>query len=120
MSYLFYSCEYLTDLDLSHFNTSNMTSMIYMFQDCKELTTLNLSNFDTSKVSGTIYGLFNRCDKLHTLRLDNCSNDTINKIITSTGFPTGTIEGVTRKIYCKEANAAGLTAPTNWEFEYVD
>jgi hypothetical protein len=60
------------------------------------------------------------CSKLHTLRLDNCNNDTINKIITSSGLSTGTIKGVTRKIYCKEENAAGLTAPTNWIFEYID
>jgi hypothetical protein len=64
--------------------------------------------------------MFSGCSKLHTLRLDNCSNDTINKIITSSGFPIKTIEGVTRKIYCKEENAAGLTAPTNWIFEYID
>ena len=64
--------------------------------------------------------MFSGCTSLHTLRLDNCSNDTISKIIASGGFPTNAIEGVTRTIYCKEENAAGLTAPTNWVFSYVD
>jgi hypothetical protein len=64
--------------------------------------------------------MFNKHNKLHTLRLDNCSNITINKIITSSDFPTNAIPGVTRKIYCKEAEAAGLTAPKNWVFEYID
>jgi hypothetical protein len=64
--------------------------------------------------------MFYDCNKLHKLRLDNCSNATINKIITSYGFPTNAITDVTRKIYCKKAEAAGLTAPKNWVFEFVD
>jgi hypothetical protein len=64
--------------------------------------------------------MFSGCVNLRTLRLDNCSNDTINKIITSASFPTGLINGETRKIYCKQANAAGLTAPDGWEFVFVD
>ena len=60
------------------------------------------------------------CTSLHTLRLDNCDNTTISKIIKSSGFPINAIEGVTRTIYCKRANAEGLTAPTNWAFSYID
>jgi surface protein len=118
MYQMFYSC-YLTSLDLSNFDTSNVTSMSYMFDSCTNLTTLDLSNFDMSNVT-SMFRMLGYCGKLHTLRLDNCNNDTINKIITSSNFPTRAIEGVTRKIYCKEENAAGLTAPTNWIFEYID
>ena len=116
---MFQHCRNLTSLDLSNFNTSNVTDMSSMFYSCSKLTSLDLSNFDMSNVTSTDW-MFYSCSSLHTLRLDNCNNDTINKIITSSSFSTGTIEGVTRKIYCKEANAAGLTAPTNWVFEYID
>ena len=119
MNFMFYSCRNLTSLDLSNFNTNNVTNMQSMFQYCTALTSLDLSNFDTSNVSYMSEMLYG-CNSLHTLRLDNCSNDTINKIITSSKLSTNAIEGVTRKIYCKEENAAGLTAPTNWQFEYVD
>ena len=122
MNNMFRSCSNLTSLDLSNFDTSNVTAMQGMFYNCSSLTSLDLSNFNTSNVTSMLNmsSMFRNCSKLHTLRLDNCSNDTINKIITSSSFPTGTITGVQRKIYCKEANAAGLTAPKNWVFEYID
>lgn len=124
MDYMFENCDKLTSLDLSNFDTSNVTNMQGMFYDCDNLTSLNLSNFDMNKVkessilSGT-YDMFISCTNLHTLRLDNCNSYTVNRIITSINFPTGTINGVTRKIYCKEANAADLTAPNGWEFIYI-
>jgi surface protein len=118
MSWMFYSCDNLTTLDLSSFDTSNVTDMSWMFYSCDNLTELNLSNFDISNVTD-MFCMFEYCNKLRTLRLDNCSKDTIRKIKTSEGFPTGKINGTTRKIYCKEENAAGLTAPDSWEFVYV-
>ena len=117
MECMFYYCYNLTSLDLSNFNTNNVTIMYSMFDGCINLEKLDLSNFI---INSSLYSMFVGCDKLQELRLDNCDNDTISKIINSYEFPTGTIEGVTRKIYCKEANAVGLTAPTNWIFEYVD
>lgn len=116
---MFGSCKSLTTLDLSNWNTSNVTNIDSMFNSCEKLETLDLSSWNISKVTN-IGWMFYGCHSLHTLRLDNCNNNTINKIITSSSFPKGAIEGVTRKIYCKEANAAGLTAPTNWIFEYID
>ena len=126
MGKMFYGCK-ISELDLSNWNTSNVDDMKEMFRGCYELTSLDISNFDMSKCSkgymesmNDDYYMFGHCNKLHTLRLDNCSNDTISKIISSIGFPTNEIEGVTRKIYVKQENAAGLTPPTNWEFVFVD
>lgn len=117
MNNMFYCCFSLTSLDLSSFNTSSLTDSSYMFDCCTGLEMLNMSNFDMANVGNTA-NMFNACNMLWELRLDNCSYDTINKIITSEGFPTDThpIEGLTRKIYVKEENAAGLTPPTNWKF----
>lgn len=119
MNQMFDRCYALITLDLSNFDTSNVKDMSYMFGYCRKLTTLDLSNFDTSNVTNII-GMFSDCDNLHTLCLDNCSKATISKIITSSSFPTNAITDVTRKIYCKKAEAAGLTEPTNWVFEFVD
>ena len=115
MSRMFFGCTSLKSLDLSNLDTSNVTNMSWMFYSCDNLTELNLSNFDTSNVTIMSY-MFEYCNKLRTLRLDNCSKDTITKIITSEGFPTGKINETTRKIYCKEENAAGLMEPYGWEF----
>ena len=122
MMYMFNGCRALTTLDLSNWDTSKVTDMTYMFYSCKKLTSLNISNWDMTKITASYnyYQMFNGCTALHTLRLDNCNNDTINKIITSGYFPTAAISGVTRTIYCKESEAAGLTAPKNWVFSYVD
>ena len=88
-----------------------------MFMGCYDLETLDIRNIDTTNCQTFSFGnSFNYCNKLHTLRLDNCPNDTINKIITSTNFPTGAIEGVTRKIYINPNNRGDLTPPTNWIF----
>ena len=120
MSLMFYECNKLTLLDLSNWDTSNVTNMQQMFNKCTALEELDLSNFDMINVSSlNASSMFYSCTKLHTLRLDNCSNATINRIITSSNFPTSAIEGVTRTIYCKESEAAGLTPPTNWVFSYV-
>jgi surface protein len=119
MLQMFESCS-LTTLDLSDWDTSNTTNMSRMFNGCGSLTELDLSNFDMTKVTySNSIAMLGGCTCLHTLRLDNCSNDTINKIITSSSFPTNAISGVTKKIFCKESEAAGLTPPTNWVFEYV-
>ena len=57
----------LTDLDLSSFNTSNVTDMSYMFSDCRRLTNLDLSSFDTSSVT-TMGSMFNYCWALQVLK----------------------------------------------------
>ena len=68
MNFMFNRCFALTELNLSNFDTSNVTDMSGMFNECKALATLNLSNFDTSNVTN-MYGMFNECNALATLDL---------------------------------------------------
>ena len=56
----------LTTLDLSSFNTSNVTDMEGMFNPCTSLTTLDLSTFNTSKVTNMSY-MFNGSTSLNTI-----------------------------------------------------
>jgi surface protein len=95
--------------------------MYDMFSDCENLKELNLSSFEIREDCNTEW-MLNNCRRLHTLRLDNCNEDTIRKIIESFSFPTGEAEdnwGETRKIYCLEENVGKLTAPDGWEFVNV-
>ena len=106
MGSMFNGCSGLTSLNLSNFNTSNVTDMKYMFYGCNGLTSLDLSGWDTSKVTDTncmfygcsgltsldlsglvisdvianMYGMFNGCTSLKTIRMVGCSEGTINKI----------------------------------------
>ena len=41
----------MTSIDLSAFDTSEVTNMGGMFTGCSSLTNLDVSNFDTSKVT---------------------------------------------------------------------
>ncbi len=75
MRNMFYNCRELTSLDLSSFDTSNVTTMFAMFRDCRGLTSLDLSSFDTSNVTNMYY-MFQDCRRLTSLDLS--SFDTSN------------------------------------------
>ena len=47
-NFMFYDCISLLSLDLSNFNTKNVTNMHSMFHNCKSLLSLDLSNFNTN------------------------------------------------------------------------
>ena len=67
--------ENILDIDLSSFDTSQVTNMSSMFSGKRNLTTLNLSNFNTSKVTA-MNEMFNGMRSLTTLNLS--SFDTSN------------------------------------------
>ena len=70
MPSMFSGCSSLISLDISNFDTSNVTRMDGMFKDCSSLTTLDLSNFDTSSVTSMI-AMFSGCSSLILLDLNN-------------------------------------------------
>lgn len=43
--------QYISNIDLSNFDTSNVADMSSMFADMNQIKELNLSSFDTSKVT---------------------------------------------------------------------
>ena len=67
---MFQGCKNITEINLSNFNTSNVTSMISMFSYCSNLTSLNLSNFDTTRVTD-MGNMFYGCTNLKSLNLSN-------------------------------------------------
>lgn len=68
------SCNYMfseytkNEIDLSNFDTSDVTTMTSMFSNCTGLVNLDLSNFDTSKVV-MMLSMFQSCTKLSSLNL---------------------------------------------------
>ena len=51
MSHMFFCCSSLKELNLTNFNTDNVTNMSYMFCGCRSLNELNLTNFNTNNVT---------------------------------------------------------------------
>ena len=70
MGFMFLGMSNLTTLNLSNFDTSNVTNMGFMFLGMSNLTSLNLSNFDTSKVTD-MQRMFWGMRNLTTLNLSN-------------------------------------------------
>lgn len=73
---MFGNCTNLRKINLSSFNTTNVTDMWHMFCGCNNLSILDLSNFDTSNVTNTNH-MFAYCYALNTLDL---SHSNLNKI----------------------------------------
>lgn len=67
-SSMFYYMLDLTSLNLSNFDTSNVTNMAYMFSNMSSLASLDLSNFDTPKVTD-VHNMFSYIPNLTNLDL---------------------------------------------------
>lgn len=63
MRRMFSECSSLATLDVSSFDTSNVTNMNSMFGSCSSLTNLDLRSFDTSKVTDMRW-MFQYCSNL--------------------------------------------------------
>ena len=70
MKYMFYGCSSLTSLDLSDFETGQVIEMNFMFYGCSALTSLDLSDFDTGQVCD-MNSIFYGCSSLTSLDLSN-------------------------------------------------
>ena len=66
MSNMFSFCSALTSLDLTNFNTTNVTYMYNMFDGCSALTSLDLTNFSTANVE-CMQEMFKGCSTLQSI-----------------------------------------------------
>ena len=84
MQSMFFGMSNLTTLNLSNFDTSKVTNMQYMFSEMSSLTSLNLSSFNTSNVTD-MNNMFKHVSSLTTLDLSsfNTSNVTDMKAMFS-------------------------------------
>ena len=103
MGNMFYNCSSLTTLDVSNWDTSQVTSMTYMFDGCRSLTSLDVSNWDTTYVLD-MNCLFEGCSSLITLDLSNW--DTSNVMYMSYMFYT-----------CSSLTTLDVS---NWDTSYLE
>ena len=77
MNGMFMGCSSLTSIDVNNFNTSKVTDMAFMFDFCISLQSIDLSNFDTNKVTN-MEVMFESCQSLESLNISefNTSNVT--------------------------------------------
>ena len=66
MNHMFYECKALKSIDVSCFDTSNVTDISGMFERCYALESVDVSGFNTSSVTD-MRGMFSDCSKLKEL-----------------------------------------------------
>jgi len=77
MNHMFSNCKYLTNIDLSSFDTKNVKDMSYMFSYCESLTNIDLSSFYTKNV-GNMRWMFSNCSKLTNIDLSSFDTKNVN------------------------------------------
>ena len=70
MHKMFYGMSNLTTLNVSHFDTSKVTDMSLMFHGMRDLSALNLSSFNTSQVTD-MHNMFYGMSNLTTLNVSH-------------------------------------------------
>ena len=67
MSYMFYNCSEIKEIEFISFDTSEVTKMKELFSGCKKLEYLDLTNFNISNVID-MESMFNECYKLKEIK----------------------------------------------------
>ena len=86
MSYAFYTNN-LIELDLSDWDTSNVTNINHILYSCQNLKTLNISNWNLNNVNNM--GWFvNQCNNLNEIIMNDSDYNSINKIVSELPITT--------------------------------
>ena len=117
MKSMFFQCHSLKELDVSSFDTSNVTDMGSMFFQCGSLEKLDLSSFNTEKVTSFTsggYGMFTSCSKLKELDIRNFdleSDDYIDFGGTPSGMTVYVKDEATKEIILNLKSNANVIIP---------
>lgn len=87
MSYMFYGCTSISNIDVSRWNVGNVTDMAGLFCNCTSLTSLNIEGWDVSNVNN-MSNLFENCNSLTSLNVNNWNISNVKKI---SGMFSGTL-----------------------------
>ena len=120
--HMFYKCSYITNIDLSHFNSKYVTDMNSMFGLCHNLESINLSNLETKRVS-KMELLFQGCCNLTSLDLSSFDTRNVNDLtgmfsccsklrdVNLTSFNTNKVKDMSEMFYwCAELTYLDLSS----------
>ena len=74
---MFSGCSNLTSVDVSGFDTRNVTDMGTMFYNCSNLTSVDVSGFDTGNVEASMYGMFFNCRSLTNVDVSHFNTEKV-------------------------------------------
>jgi len=119
--WLFDNCSNIISLDLSNFNTANVTNMKGMFNHCHKLKEIKgINKFITNKVT-TMNSMFQQCIELEYLDLSNfnTANVTDMKMMFNECHKLKEIIGINKFITNKVTTMSGMFQQCNG-LEYLD
>ena len=121
---MFYGCKNLTSIDLTHFNTANVTSMASMFYECQNLLSIDLGSFNTSSVLN-MSEMFENCTAMTSLDVTGFNTRNVTRmdamfsgcagltVLDISSFNTAQVTEMTRMFgYC--TNLKTIYVGSNW------
>ena len=96
MKEMFEECNELEYLNLSNFNTINVSDMGWMFNKCHKLRIIKgIENFNTIKVTN-MNSMFQECNELENLNLSNFNTINLNDMewMLNNSFSLKEIKGI--------------------------
>ena len=119
---LFQNLTALEEIDLSSFDTSNVTSMSGMFSNCSSLESLDLSSFDTSNVT-SLAGMFYNCYNLENIDVSGFETNKVKDMAWMFGIGnTQYNNGARSKLQSLDVSNFNTSNVTNMEgmFQYLE
>ena len=113
-SHMFNCCNNITSINLSSFDTKNVTNMSYMFYNCKRLEELDLSSFDTRKVTNMSH-MFHM-DSMHC---EDCSLKKINLLSFNTENVTDMSYMFYNCFYLKKLDLSNFDTKNTIDMSYM-
>jgi surface protein len=118
---MFFECSFLTNIDLSNFDSENVTNISEMFLGCSSLINIDLSNFNTEKVTNMSF-MFNSCSSLLSLNLSDFHTNNVTNMsnmfskcsslifLDLSNFNTNNVNNMTEMFYgCSSLNSLDLS-----------
>ena len=78
-AYMFNDNDNLESIDLTSFNTTNVTNMASMFSGCYNLKSVNLTSFNTSNVTDMSF-MFSHCHNLKEIDLSSFNTNNVKNM----------------------------------------
>jgi len=76
---MFRNLKNIIEIDLSNFDSSEVTSLFSMFRDCSSINLIDLSNLNTSKVNN-MSNMFNNCTNLEKINFGNINSSSVENM----------------------------------------
>ena len=129
MCYMFYGCESLKEVDVTHFDTQIVTNIRDLFSHCTSLEHVDLTHFVTDKVTDMSF-MFWGCNNLNAIDLTHFNTEQVTdmqymfydcthlKKIDLSSFNTQNVECMDC-MFCYCSNVTTIYASKGWTNEKV-